>query len=529
MAKNIIICSDGTGNTAIKGRGTNVFKMFESADLNSHRFHPERTPQVAIYDDGVGTESFKVLRILGGAAGYGLSRNVRQLYKELCRIYDPGDRIYLFGFSRGAFTVRSLTGFIGVCGIIDVARLGGSEDLDELVKHAYAVYRGCYRTWLMKKLLGQPDRSVSAQFRQRHCHGDEKIRFIGVWDTVDAVGLPLHVSELVNKLIYQFKFPDLVLSRCVERAVHALAIDDERQSFHPLIWDERTPLQSGQSIEQVWFAGVHSNVGGGYPKQGMSLVTLDWMMREAEQAGLRFVPADRQFFREHANVDDKLYDARSGLGVFYRWMPRNIARMCRDSGLQPKIHLSVLERAAHGTEDYRPGNLPPASVVVITRTDDDEKNAAALDRAEEVQKALWAGRTQDRSLLEIVAREVLIGRLSYRVFATTCAVVLLCAAWMSDPTVDSVPTYLGNLLKLLFGLLTSPFDTTVGLFERSRMALVLPLALVAGLLLAWLLSSWSTRGMNRAFAEFWFTHQQKLRTALKKARKEARGRKDVRT
>ena len=95
MAKNIIICSDGTGNTAIKGRGTNVFKMFESVDLNSHRFHPDRTPQVAIYDDGVGTDSMKLPRILGGAAGYGLSRNVRQLYKELCRIYDPGDQIFL--------------------------------------------------------------------------------------------------------------------------------------------------------------------------------------------------------------------------------------------------------------------------------------------------------------------------------------------------------------------------------------------------------------------------------------------------
>ncbi len=119
MAKNIIVCSDGTGNTAIKGRGTNVFKIFESVDLNRHRFDPQLVPQIAIYDDGVGTDDFKPLKLLGGATGCGLSRNVKQLYKELCRVYDPGDRIFLFGFSRGAFTVRTLAGLICTCGILD--------------------------------------------------------------------------------------------------------------------------------------------------------------------------------------------------------------------------------------------------------------------------------------------------------------------------------------------------------------------------------------------------------------------------
>lgn len=123
MAKNIVICSDGTGNTAIKGRGTNVFKLFEAIDLNGHKTQPELTPQVALYDDGVGTENFKPLKIFTGATGYGLSRNVKQLYKELVRIYDPGDRIFLFGFSRGAFTVRTLVGVIAACSILDVKKL----------------------------------------------------------------------------------------------------------------------------------------------------------------------------------------------------------------------------------------------------------------------------------------------------------------------------------------------------------------------------------------------------------------------
>ncbi len=518
MAKNIIICSDGTGNTAIKGRGTNVFKIFESVDLNSHRFHPERAPQVAIYDDGVGTESFKLMRILGGAAGYGLSRNVRQLYKELCRIYDPGDRIFLFGFSRGAFTVRSLSGFIGTCGIIDVNRLKGPEDLDALIKQAYEVYRTCYRTWLMKKLIGPVDRGAITRFRERHCHGGERIHFLGVWDTVDAVGLPLHVSDLINKLIYQFKFPDLVLSSSVDRAVHALAIDDERQSFQPLVWDETAPLLPGQSIEQVWFSGAHSNVGGGYPKQGMSLVALDWMMQHAQQAGLRLVASERRYYHEHANVDDKLYDPRAGLGTFYRWLPRDIAAICEASGVTPKLHLSVLERIAHGTDDYRPGNLPASSQVVFTHTGDPGKDAAAAERAKAAETVLREGHPEAPSLLATVPARLRVGRVSYRVFVLTIVAVLLLAAYAAPQARTSLAAFATSLVMLLFELVTSPFDTLQSLFWRSADSLRLAGVLVGGLAVAWLLSSWSTRGMNRAFAQFWFTQQQKLREALKRAR-----------
>ena len=151
MAKNIVICSDGTGNSTIKGRGTNVFKLFEGVDLNGHRWDPSLKPQVALYDDGVGSEDFKPLRILGGAAGYGLSKNVRQLYKELSRVYDEGDKIYLFGFSRGAFTVRSLVGMISTCGLVDPKHARSARELERLVKRAYSAYRACYRTPLQAR------------------------------------------------------------------------------------------------------------------------------------------------------------------------------------------------------------------------------------------------------------------------------------------------------------------------------------------------------------------------------------------
>ena len=284
MSKNIVICSDGTGNSAIKGRGTNVFKLFEAIDLNGHKTRPELTPQVALYDDGVGTEDFKPLKIFAGATGFGLSRNVKQLYKELVRIYDPGDRIFLFGFSRGAFTVRTLVGLIAACGILDVEKLQTADDLDEAVNDTYRVYRKSYRTALAKLFLGKPDNSLIANFKSKNCLACEvPIAFMGVWDTVDAVGLPFHLSDFINMVFYRFKFRDHKLSKLVKHACHALAIDDERHSFHPILWDEGE--EDAGRIEQVWFAGAHSNVGGGYPKQGMSLVALEWMMRKAECTG----------------------------------------------------------------------------------------------------------------------------------------------------------------------------------------------------------------------------------------------------
>src|SRR5262249_44048985 len=159
--------------------------------------------------------------------------------------------------------------------------------------------------------------------------------------------------------------------------------------------------------------------GGGYPKQGMSLVALEWMMQKARDAGLRILDFDGRLYHEHANVDDKLYDPRAGLGIFYRWKPRDIVAMCDENNVHPVIHLSVLERVAHGTEDYAPGNLPPNANVVITPTGESEKDAAALQRARAVQSVLrsaHARSTGGHSLLSRVKAEVVIGLISYYVY-----------------------------------------------------------------------------------------------------------------
>jgi len=371
MPKNIVICADGTGNTTVKGRGTNVFKLYEALDQNGHRFDATKIQQVALYHDGVGTESLKWVRIFAGAFGWGLSRNVKQLYGELARVYDPGDHIYLFGFSRGAFTVRTLAGLVITCGILDPDVYRTNRGFWKAVRAAYNEYRRKYQTTISRLVRGKITidqdtlrRQFSVPIPAFTDPAQKVIDFIGVWDTVDAVGSPLGLANLINSTFYRFKFPDTRLSHEVGYACHALATDEARESFAPLLW--RQDPGDEARIEQVWFAGVHSNVGGGYPRQGLSLVALDWMMRKAEERGLRFLDAQRLLYRDATDVDDKLYDSRAGLGVFYRWRPRNIQALCKTHNVVPKVHRTIYQRIARNTEGYAPGSLPPDSRIITS-------------------------------------------------------------------------------------------------------------------------------------------------------------------
>ncbi len=504
MPKNIIICSDGTGNTAVKGRGTNVFKLFEAADLNGHRTDKHLMPQVAIYDDGVGTEEFKPLKIFAGATGFGLANNVRRLYKALVRVYDPGDQIFLFGFSRGAFTVRTLGGLIARCGILDMKRLLTADALNQAVRATYGTYRKAYRTELAKLLFGEPDLAAIKTFRDDHClPGVVPIRFIGVWDTVDAVGTPLQIGDFINAVIHRFKFPDLHLSTTVVRACHALSLDDPRMSFTPVLWDESQEEPTSSRISQVWFAGVHSNVGGGYPKQGLSLVAMDWMMWHARKEGLRIVPEDARTYNDHANVDDKLYNPRAGLGMFYRWNLRDATKLCADAKVHPAIHLSALERVAHGTEDYAPGNLPPYGEVVFTPTGDPERDKFAKARADHVKQVLRTAHDHESAGLPLLSEcrtEVMLGQVSYWLYVLSFVpmVVLLVGGISQAVRHHFGPGALGD-----------------GAAHNLKIAAAI---LLGGLFVALVISRWVKARMSKNFSAFWHGAQPLLRKRLNELR-----------
>ena len=361
--KKIILLSDGTGNSAGSPHRTNVWRFYEALDV-------QRDDQVAFYDNGVGSQDSVVLKVLGGAFGYGLKSNVLELYKMLCRSYRPGDKIYLLGFSRGAFTVRVLAGMIAKCGLmignVDEARL------DKVAEKNYGALRAEFKQTPLSRLV----RRLRKISDTGESNVTPDIQFVGVWDTVDAYGLPIdELSVLWDKYVFPMRFPDRELSLKVQSACHAVSIDDERLTFHPLLWNEKE--ESGERIEQVWFTGVHSDVGGGYPQNSLAFVTLDWMISRLEaldENSLTFIKEKRQQIAYQADWNGVIHDSRAGLASYYRYKPRCIKELCESTETnvyiqKPKIHRSVFERIEQDVVFYAPTGLPPEYEVVATDGD----------------------------------------------------------------------------------------------------------------------------------------------------------------
>jgi hypothetical protein len=236
----------------------------------------------------------------------------------------------------------------------------------------------------------------------------------------------------------------------------------------------------------------------------MSLVALDWMLSHAAKSGLRLQPLDHELFRGHASVDDMLYDPRSGLGLFYRWMPRDIRTHCNQRCETPRIHLTVAERIAHGTDDYAPGNIPPDVTVVITPVGDDdpnhvEKNRILQQRADAVQLELREALKESGYLLDKVRHEIRLGDISYWCFVFAWALVALAVAGTVHP----------RSLRLW------PSVMSFSAFGAAMIAFVA----------AWFLGRVADHRMSDAFSQFWQKHQKDLRAALRQALAEARARK----
>ena len=370
--KNIVLLSDGTGNGAAKRHRTNVWRLYHALDVH-------RDYQIAFYDDGVGSQQFWLFKILGGVFGWGLKNNVIGLYKALCRTYktEDNDKIYLFGFSRGAFTVRMLAGMIECCGLYTTY-----EDEDDLRNTALGNF-DFYRFKSNRGWLTWPFRRLLRKRPSENGNVTPEIEFIGVWDTVEAYGLPVkELAGIWDRLIIPLRFVSKRLSTNVQRACHALSIDDERHTFHPVLWDERKECPG--RVKQVWFAGVHSDVGGGYPRRELALVTLDWMISEVEdkpcRPGLHFIPEVRKEYLIQSDWHGMQHDSRSGVAAYYRYKPREIARLCKKAAIAiPKIHRGVLERIQHNIVPYAPTALPADYAVVATRgkeCDDDTTDRA---------------------------------------------------------------------------------------------------------------------------------------------------------
>ncbi len=269
MPKNIIICCDGTSKD-FGQNNSNVVFLFKALEKNTDR-------QLVYYDPGVGTPSTytafnpltkKLMTVLGLAFGYGLTNNIMSAYHFLMQNYEDGDKIFFFGFSRGAYTVRALAGLIHVCGLLHA-------NGENLIPEAMRLYKD-------RKL-----REVANDFKKtfgRAC----PIHFLGLWDTVSSVGWiydPVKLQATAN-------------NRSVKNVRHAISIDERRAFFRQNLWGSKNADQ--QDVKQVWFVGEHSDVGGGFSpeKSGLSNIALEWMMVEAIDKGIYFETQELEVVRE---------------------------------------------------------------------------------------------------------------------------------------------------------------------------------------------------------------------------------------
>lgn len=321
--KNIIVCCDGTGNE-YGTNNTNVVTAYELAEEGEH--------QCRYYDPGVGTggwvyeeERGSLRAVMDQATGYGLCKNVEDAYRFLMQVYEDGDRVFLFGFSRGAFTVRSLAGMLYCCGLL-------RPTASNLVEYASKRYH--------RKGAGEADAAVDAGFRatfSRPC----RVHFIGVWDTVES--LVLNAGR---------KWHDTRLSPETDHAFHAVAIDERRRDFPPCLWDESSRT-NGQVLEQVWFAGVHSDVGGWYAERGLSNIALQWMMGKARACGMHVDEEALRLPKYQGDSLGKMHESFTGF-----WRCRGSRRRTIPDGAL--IHPSVLTRSDNEGSRYAP-KLPADS------------------------------------------------------------------------------------------------------------------------------------------------------------------------
>jgi uncharacterized protein (DUF2235 family) len=283
MGKSIVVCCDGTGNE-VEGNLSNVLKLFRIVQKNAG--------QRIFYSPGIGTigsaDNWTRLKqdtksVFELATGYGLDSEIIGAYRFICEEFESADNIFLFGFSRGAFTVRALAGFIHMVGLLPADQLN-------LASYALTAY---------KRSSEANDFSIAWNFSRVVGGRSAAIKFIGVWDTVASVS---RADRVIPSLL---TLPYTRTNRSVEVFRHAMAIDERRRMFRLNRWVDPQPFVANpfdlaapkvdQDIKQVWFAGSHSDVGGGYPEpqSGLSKYPLAWMIDEAVTRGLKINVAMR--------------------------------------------------------------------------------------------------------------------------------------------------------------------------------------------------------------------------------------------
>jgi uncharacterized protein (DUF2235 family) len=336
--KRIVLCADGTWNEPEQKddktgriRPTNVLKVARAVRPEA----ADGIEQVVFYLPGIGGESEGIDKLTDGAFGHGMERNVRTLYRFLAYNYMADDRIYLFGFSRGAFTVRTLAGFMNLVGLL--------EKSDEFyTPKLYALYEAGKRP-------GSPEwQEAFAKVRNpRPC---PPIHFVGVWDTVGSLGAPGLLGQFLHP--GKYKYHDTSLNQHIRHAYHALAIDERRGPFAPTLFQK--PGGWSGTLEQAWFPGCHCNVGGSLDPDGVANEALHWIVEKAEALGLEFDTKYLGYYLPCFNSE-----LRDSMSFKYRLMKEHVRRVGENGMHGESLHQTALDRMRLAECGYAPENLPP--------------------------------------------------------------------------------------------------------------------------------------------------------------------------
>ncbi|PWT80598.1 MAG: DUF2235 domain-containing protein [Acidobacteria bacterium] len=342
---NVVVCCDGTWNTAEERTDglpspTNVTKIYNALAKTD----AQGIEQKAYYHPGVGTDGGVLQHLLGGALGDGLEKNVKSAYKWLAQNFRPGDNIFIFGFSRGAYTARFVAGMVCKYGLADFSSADLSDDV--MWSRVDQIYKA-------DQARAKPTEVADISFFNvspgQSPSGTTPIHFLGVWDTVGALGIPSDMALLkLLDNIRPHQFQNTELSKSVLHARHAVAMDEQRESFTPTLW---TNVEEHPDVKQVWFIGTHGDVGGGYVQSGLSDIVLKWMMDEATGQGLAF----RAGIENQLAPDPRaiLHDSCTGVFAALRTLPRSVPCI-ENVGAATPFHASVLDRFANPPIEQSP-------------------------------------------------------------------------------------------------------------------------------------------------------------------------------
>jgi uncharacterized protein (DUF2235 family) len=387
--KRIAIFCDGTWNRADAKHPTNVVRLAQGVCQKTE----DGVAQVVIYLEGVGSGrgssaiSRNVDRLGGGAFGWGLTENIVEAYRHLAFNHEMGDEIYIFGFSRGAYTARSLAGLIRSCGIPAI-------DMIPRIPEAVAFYRDPaastkpeserskeFRAWFSPALSTQAGEDEWRRERGLPDCRPLRISYLGVWDTVGALGVPAQYRMLAGVFNRNYQFHDARLTSLVLAARHAVAIDERRRSFEPTLWENvaRLNLEARDEVAigfrpagqespygQLWFPGDHGSIGGGGDIRGLANAALIWVAEGARQAGLRFSDTALQGYEEAIDIAAPLRCRTEPPGFLDRILMQSAAD--RDGPADP-VEVSDVARRRWRRPDpppYRPGALRRVAAALDT-------------------------------------------------------------------------------------------------------------------------------------------------------------------